>query len=242
MSCLSGPLLLFLLKRPQGPFKREFAADSNSANDCFHTSRLPPPCSPGAICMELLTPDGWSQAYRMESVILQTMATMIKGARWGVPRCRQLLKQICPRLTNFLFRSTCRKGASCDQRAKAVLGGGGAALVRLSCQGTRQTRMAGPAHGRGVVRAGPRLFRLTGLGLAGALLLAPHTCFSFENRTCPKQVRKRILSSPLILVEHAVHRHQSQYNNVGKVYICCSGLCRATDEIDRPSRGTSTTR
>jgi hypothetical protein len=29
--------------------------------------------------MELLTPDGWSQAYRMESVILQTMATMIKG-------------------------------------------------------------------------------------------------------------------------------------------------------------------
>ena len=29
--------------------------------------------------MELLTPDGWSQAYRMEAVILQTMATMIKG-------------------------------------------------------------------------------------------------------------------------------------------------------------------
>lgn len=30
--------------------------------------------------MELLTPDGWAQAYRMEAVILQTMATMIKGA------------------------------------------------------------------------------------------------------------------------------------------------------------------
>lgn len=30
--------------------------------------------------MELLTPDGWVQAYRMEAVILQTMATMIKGA------------------------------------------------------------------------------------------------------------------------------------------------------------------
>jgi ubiquitin-conjugating enzyme E2 Q len=33
----------------------------------------------GAICMELLTPDGWSQAYTVEAVIMQTMATMIKG-------------------------------------------------------------------------------------------------------------------------------------------------------------------
>lgn len=29
--------------------------------------------------MELLTPDGWVQAYRMEAVILQTMTTIIKG-------------------------------------------------------------------------------------------------------------------------------------------------------------------
>ena len=32
----------------------------------------------GAICMELLTPDGWSQAYTIEAVIMQTMATMVK--------------------------------------------------------------------------------------------------------------------------------------------------------------------
>lgn len=34
--------------------------------------------SGGAICMELLTPDGWSSAYSVESVIMQTMATIIK--------------------------------------------------------------------------------------------------------------------------------------------------------------------
>lgn len=33
----------------------------------------------GAVCMELLTPAGWSQAYTMEPVIVQVMATMIKG-------------------------------------------------------------------------------------------------------------------------------------------------------------------
>ena len=35
--------------------------------------------SGGAICMELLTPGGWSQAYRIESVLMQVMATIIKG-------------------------------------------------------------------------------------------------------------------------------------------------------------------
>lgn len=35
--------------------------------------------SGGAICMELLTPDGWSSAYSVEAIIMQTMATMIKG-------------------------------------------------------------------------------------------------------------------------------------------------------------------
>lgn len=33
----------------------------------------------GAICMELLTPGGWSEAYTVEAVIMQTIATMIKG-------------------------------------------------------------------------------------------------------------------------------------------------------------------
>eukprot|EP00038_Savillea_parva_P029600 m.72154 g.72154 ORF g.72154 m.72154 type:complete len:324 (+) comp8764_c0_seq2:2031-3002(+) len=33
----------------------------------------------GAICMELLTPDGWSSAYTVEAIILQVMSDMVKG-------------------------------------------------------------------------------------------------------------------------------------------------------------------
>ena len=33
----------------------------------------------GAICMELLTPQGWSSAYTVEAVILQIGATFVKG-------------------------------------------------------------------------------------------------------------------------------------------------------------------
>ncbi len=33
----------------------------------------------GAICMELLTPQGWSSAYTIEAVILQITATFAKG-------------------------------------------------------------------------------------------------------------------------------------------------------------------
>ncbi len=33
----------------------------------------------GAICMELLTKQGWSSAYCLESVILQIAATLVKG-------------------------------------------------------------------------------------------------------------------------------------------------------------------
>ncbi len=33
----------------------------------------------GAICMELLTKQGWSSAYCIESVILQIAATLVKG-------------------------------------------------------------------------------------------------------------------------------------------------------------------
>jgi len=35
--------------------------------------------SGGAICMELLTKQGWSSAYSMESVIMQIAATLVKG-------------------------------------------------------------------------------------------------------------------------------------------------------------------
>lgn len=33
----------------------------------------------GAICMELLTKQGWSSAYTIEAVILQIAATLVKG-------------------------------------------------------------------------------------------------------------------------------------------------------------------
>ncbi|XP_062516590.1 ubiquitin-conjugating enzyme E2 Q2-like [Corticium candelabrum] len=33
----------------------------------------------GAVCMELLTPQGWSSAYSLEAVILQIAATLVKG-------------------------------------------------------------------------------------------------------------------------------------------------------------------
>jgi len=35
--------------------------------------------SGGAICMELLTPQGWSSAYSIEAVIMQISATLVKG-------------------------------------------------------------------------------------------------------------------------------------------------------------------
>ena len=33
----------------------------------------------GAICMELLTPQGWSSAYSIEALIMQIFATIVKG-------------------------------------------------------------------------------------------------------------------------------------------------------------------
>lgn len=41
----------------------------------------------GAICMELLTPKGWSSAYTIESIIMQFVSTVVKGkgkvSMWG---------------------------------------------------------------------------------------------------------------------------------------------------------------
>ena len=33
----------------------------------------------GAICMELLTKQGWSSAYTVEAIIMQIAATLVKG-------------------------------------------------------------------------------------------------------------------------------------------------------------------
>jgi len=67
--------------------------------------------SGGAICMELLTPDGWVQAYRMESVILQTMTTMIKGkARIVTHVRRQFNEEEARRSYNYLVRTHAKHG------------------------------------------------------------------------------------------------------------------------------------
>lgn len=43
----------------------------------------------GAICMELLTKQGWSSAYTVEAVIMQIAATLVKGKariQFGAPK------------------------------------------------------------------------------------------------------------------------------------------------------------
>jgi len=45
----------------------------------------------GAICMELLTKQGWSSAYSLESLMLQIAATLVKGKariQFGTPKVR----------------------------------------------------------------------------------------------------------------------------------------------------------
>ena len=50
----------------------------------------------GALCMELMTPQGWSSAYTIEAVIMQLSATLVKGKariKFDAPKvsCRTLL-------------------------------------------------------------------------------------------------------------------------------------------------------
>jgi ubiquitin-conjugating enzyme E2 Q len=49
----------------------------------------------GAICMELLTKQGWSSAYTVEAVIMQIAATLVKGKariQFGATKvCNQVL-------------------------------------------------------------------------------------------------------------------------------------------------------
>ena len=47
----------------------------------------------GALCMELMTPQGWSSAYTMEAVIMQLSATLVKGKariKFDAPKVRAL--------------------------------------------------------------------------------------------------------------------------------------------------------
>nr|CAD7453024.1 unnamed protein product [Timema tahoe] len=60
----------------------------------------------GAICMELLTKQGWSSAYTVEAVIMQISATLVKGKariQFGAAKvCTQIMKG------NSLFEPDCR--------------------------------------------------------------------------------------------------------------------------------------
>lgn len=49
----------------------------------------------GAICMELLTQQGWSSAYTIEAVIIQIAATLVKGKariQFGAPKLANQVK------------------------------------------------------------------------------------------------------------------------------------------------------
>ncbi|XP_065672828.1 ubiquitin-conjugating enzyme E2 Q2 isoform X3 [Hydra vulgaris] len=83
-----------LYKDLQALYKKDLKTDHICFNITY-SSRFPmePPfiriCYPvisggyvlsgGALCMELLTPEGWSSAYSIEAVIMQISATLVKG-------------------------------------------------------------------------------------------------------------------------------------------------------------------
>ena len=64
----------------------------------------------GALCMELMTPQGWSSAYTIEAVIMQLSATLVKGKariKFDAPKVRNREirlfpdRRLSPTLYNF---------------------------------------------------------------------------------------------------------------------------------------------
>jgi ubiquitin-conjugating enzyme E2 Q len=66
-------ILLNFLFKPNFPFEPPFV------RVCYPIIHGGYVLTGGAICMELLTKQGWSSAYCIESVILQIAATLVKG-------------------------------------------------------------------------------------------------------------------------------------------------------------------
>ena len=53
----------------------------------------------GALCMELMTPQGWSSAYTIEAVIMQLSATLVKGKariKFDAPKVRNREIRLLP--------------------------------------------------------------------------------------------------------------------------------------------------
>ncbi|KAK3744103.1 hypothetical protein QZH41_016792 [Actinostola sp. cb2023] len=60
-------------------FTDKFPFDPPFARVCYPIITAGYVLSGGAICMELLTPQGWSSAYNIDAVIVQITATLVKG-------------------------------------------------------------------------------------------------------------------------------------------------------------------
>ena len=61
----------------------------------------------GAICMELLTQQGWSSAYTIEAVIIQIAATLVKGKariQFGAPLLPNQVEILFWRLRCMFFK------------------------------------------------------------------------------------------------------------------------------------------
>lgn len=92
----------------------------------------------GAICMELLTKQGWSSAYTVEAVIMQIAATLVKGKariQFGATKVRDLHRcviccchyasSVCPPAGGVLW---------------AVQFSSGAAEFQVACADSREER------------------------------------------------------------------------------------------------------
>ena len=58
----------------------------------------------GALCMELMTPQGWSSAYTIEAVIMQLSATLVKGKariKFDAPKVNSQFKKTNTYLISF---------------------------------------------------------------------------------------------------------------------------------------------
>eukprot|EP00040_Diaphanoeca_grandis_P018875 m.99376 g.99376 ORF g.99376 m.99376 type:complete len:286 (-) comp27152_c0_seq1:97-954(-) len=74
--------------------------------------------SGGAICMELLTPDGWSTAYTVEAIIMQTIATLVKGKARIVGRtARPYGEQQAKASYDFLVKTHAKHGWNTPAKA-----------------------------------------------------------------------------------------------------------------------------
>jgi ubiquitin-conjugating enzyme E2 Q len=61
----------------------------------------------GALCMELMTPQGWSSAYTIEAVIMQLSATLVKGkARIKFDAPKVSWQKIIAQISVFLEQAT----------------------------------------------------------------------------------------------------------------------------------------